>query len=193
MPTLPNWDANTTKEEAANFLREQHKLQVKLFRETKANPDPPLSWDSERLAFGGECVSSDVIEKILKMRYMTFFMEITTSTPEGNVHSLRFEAPRTFFTGEKLWEDVEDNFITQTNYRGQPYTYNRPKWQTSSASEGPLYWSVWIREEEYSAPNHSWQGSASVGTRKSMRTTIAPYYGEGGFLQLSNTINRRRF
>ena len=189
--TLPDWDENTTAEEAAAYLKERHKLQVKLFRKTKANPDPPLAWDSERQAFGGECVDSEVIEKILKMRYMTFFMEVTTSTPDGDIHSLRFEAPRTFFTGERVWEDVEDNFITRAGWRGQQYTYNRPKWQTSSASEGPLYWSVWIREEEFSAPSRSWRSSASVITRKAVRTTIAPYYGEGGFLSMANVINRR--
>lgn len=182
---LPNWDANTTATEAEEHMKKEHKLQTRLFKKTKSNPDPPLAWDSDMVAFGGECVDSETIQRLLKMRYMEFFMEITTATPDGRFHTQRFEAPRTFFRGEQIYEDVEDNF------RGNQQTYNRPKWDTTNASEGALYWSVWIREEEYSAPKYNWRGPAQVMTRKSMRTTISPYYGKGGFMTLANVMNRR--
>lgn len=188
---LPNWDTNTTASEAEEYMKKTHKLQNRLFKKTKSNPDPPLAWDSDMVAFGSECVDADTIQRLLKMRFMEFFMEITTVTPDGRLHSQRFEAPRTFFRGEQIYEGVEDNFKTRTSWGGQQFTYNRPKWETSNASEGPLYWSVWIREEEYTAPQYSWQGPAEVRTRKSMRTTIAPYYGKGGFMTLANVINRR--
>jgi len=188
---LPNWDTNTTASEAEEYMKKTHKLQTRLFKKTKSNPDPPLAWDSDMVAFGSECVDADTIQRLLKMRYMEFFMEITTVTPDGRLHSQRFEAPRTFFRGEQIYEGVEDNFKTRTGWGGQQFTYNRPKWETSNASEGPLYWSVWIREEEYTAPQYNWQGPAQVRTRKSMRTTIAPYYGKGGFMTLANVINRR--
>ncbi len=188
---LPDWDTNTTASDAEEYMKKTHKLQSRLFKKTKSNPDPPLAWDSDMVAFGSECVDSDTIQKILKMRYMEFFMEVTTATPDGRFHSQRFEAPRTFFRGEQNYEGVEDNFKIYTDYRGNQRTYNRPKWDTTNASEGALYWSVWIREEEYSAPKYNWQGPAEVRMRKSMRTTIAPYYGKGGFMALANVMNRR--
>jgi len=188
---LPNWDANTTAAEAEAYMKAEHKLQTRLFKKTKSNPDPPLAWDSDRLAFGSECVDAESIQRLLKMRYMEFFMEITTATPDGRFHSQRFEAPRTFFVGEQIYEDVEDNFKVHTDYYGNQQTYNIPKWDTTNASEGPLYWSVWIREEEYTIPQYNWQGPAEVGMRKSMRTTISPYYGKGGFMTLTNVMNRR--
>lgn len=183
-----DWDANTTSNDVFAYMRQQHKLQVALYKKTKKNPDPSLKWDSDSLSIVGTAMTAEEIQKLLKMRYMQFFMEICTATPDGEVHCQRFEAPRTFFTGEQSVDDVTYTTYTYTNYRGQQQSYQRPKFTRSPVSTGQLYWDVRISHEEYTYA--AW--SRGVQTRSSTRTTISPHYGKGGFMLLSNVINRRR-
>lgn len=183
-----DWDANTTSDDVFAYMRYHHKIQVALFKKTKKNPDPPLSWNPDSLAIVGTAMTAEQIQKLLKMRHMTFFMEICTSTPDGEVHCQRFEAPRTFFSGEQQFDDVTYTTHTWTNYRGQQQSYQRPKFSTSAVSSGDLFWDVRIEYETYTRP--SW--NQGILERSSIRTTITPHYGEGGFMMLSNVINRRR-
>jgi len=191
-----NWDSSTTSEKAFNQLRTAHNLRVALYKPTKKNPDPPLKWYPDRLQVGNPCLSTEQVATLLKCKSVEYLLEIQSVDPDGTVSAGRFPAPRKFFSGEQVIEDV--NYVPKTYHGG--YTYTRTMPERSKVGDD-LYWSVWIAPEEVTQLNYDRTFTPPGATRPGgyrpdqvyrMRCTIAPFYGSGGFLALASTINRTR-
>ena len=191
-----NWDSSTTSEKAFNQLRTAHNLRVALYKPTKKNPDPPLKWYPDRLQVGNPCLSTEQVATLLKCKSVEYLLEIQSVDPDGTVSVGRFPAPRKFFSGEQVIEDV--NYVSKTYGGGNTYTVADPE---RSKVGDDLYWSVWIAPEEvtqlrwdrtFTPPGANRTGGRRPEQVYRMRCTIAPFYGSGGFLVLASVINRIR-
>ncbi len=180
------WTITTTSLEAFDTLRSNHKLQVKLYKKTKSNPDPPLSYDRDKQEVVGQSLSPEVISSLLKSTGMEFLIEISTVDPKGGISTGRFPAPKSFFNGEQIKEIIAYKTVTNQNYQ-----YQRPIVDSQTVGD-PLYYNLRISPE----PASQWSYNPTLRRREyqtviRMRCTITPDYGTSGFLAFANILNRR--
>jgi hypothetical protein len=198
--TYAIWDSSTTGDMAFNQLRTAHNLRVALYKPSKKNPDPPLKWYPDRMQVGNPCLSTEQVATLLKCKSVEYLLEMQSVNPDGTVSVGRFPAPRKFFSGEQVIEDV--NYVPKTyGQPGSTYTYTRTMAERSKVGDD-LYWSVWIAPEEVTQLNYDRTFTPPGATRSGgyrpegvyrMRCTIAPFYGSSGFLGLASVINRGRY
>ena len=182
------WTITTTSLEAFDTLRSNHKLQVKLYKKTKSNPDPPLSYDRDKQEVVGQSLSPEVISSLLKSTGMEFLIEISTVDPKGGISTGRFPAPKSFFNGEQIKEITAYKTVTN-NYNN--YQYQQPIVDSQKVGD-PLYYNIRISPE----PASQWSYNRTLrrgeyDTVIRMRCTITPDYGTSGFLAFANILNRR--
>jgi hypothetical protein len=182
------WDASTTAEEAFEDLKGNHRLQSKLYKKTKSNPNPPLSYDPVKQQVVAQSLTPMFVSKLLKSSGIEFLIEISTSNPQGGISTGRFPAPKSFFNGEQIKEITGYKTVT-SSYNN--YQYQRPIVDSQRVGD-PLYYHIRIQPER--ATQWTYNRVLRRGEYEEvdrMRCTITPDYGKSGFIAFANILNRR--